>query len=55
MYFFNNGFGYVSDSVQAVFDLTINSYLDSYGLIPQEFKEYPKAYLQVLSNDFTSR
>jgi phosphoglycerol transferase MdoB-like AlkP superfamily enzyme len=55
MYFFNNGFGYMSDSMQAIYDNTIKCFTYTSGVISEEFKESSKAYLQVLSNDFYVR
>ncbi len=55
MYFFNNGFGYMSDSVQGIYDNNINAFIDSTGTLGSETRESSKAYLQVLSRDFSSR
>jgi len=55
MYFFNNGFGYMSDSTRAIYDINIKDYILSEGVRSDEKPESPKAYLQVLSNDFNSR
>ena len=55
MYFFNNGFGYVSDSAQAIYDLNINDYFITTGRLNPENSESSQAYLQVLTQDFNSR
>jgi phosphoglycerol transferase MdoB-like AlkP superfamily enzyme len=52
MYFFNNGFGYVSDSVTAIYDNTVNDFIESSEHLSEEEKESSKAYLQFLSKDF---
>jgi phosphoglycerol transferase MdoB-like AlkP superfamily enzyme len=55
MYFFNNGLGYMSDSVKIVYDNNINDYIFTEGNLNERIKETSKAYLQVLSDDFNSR
>jgi phosphoglycerol transferase MdoB-like AlkP superfamily enzyme len=55
MYFFNNGFGYMSDSVRAVYDISIDKYIYTSGTLNNDCKESAKAYLQVVSKDFNSR
>ena len=52
MYFFNNGFGYVSDSVQAVYDNKVKKYIYTSGPFDEESSNSYKAYLQYLSRDF---
>ena len=55
-YFYNNGFGYVSDSTTLIFDNNSQKYVfvDG-GTDTIEYQESAKAYLQVLSTDFNSR
>jgi phosphoglycerol transferase MdoB-like AlkP superfamily enzyme len=55
MYFFNNGFGFMSDSLKLIYDNTAKDFIYSSGKTNDESKESSKAYLQVLSNDFNSR
>jgi len=55
MYFFNNGFGFMSDSAELVYDLSIKEYFFSEGVSSEDFKESAQAYLQVLSDDYNSR
>jgi len=54
-YFFNNGFGYMTDSVQAVYDININSFTFTSGNLTDENVASSKAYLQVLTRDYNNR
>jgi len=54
IYFFNNGFGYVSDSAYSVFDNTIMKTIDGSGNVSEKELESAKAYLQYLSKDFNA-
>ena len=55
MYFFNNGFGFMSDSTEVIYDNNINDFIYTSGAATNERKESTKAYLQFLSNDFNAR
>lgn len=54
-YFFNNGFGYVSDSTVAIYDLNIDKFISSSDSLSIDSYNPLKSYLQVLSTDFQSR
>jgi phosphoglycerol transferase MdoB-like AlkP superfamily enzyme len=55
MYFFNNGFGFMSDSSKIIYDSTIDDFIFIAGTVSEECKESSKAYLQILSKDFNTR
>jgi phosphoglycerol transferase MdoB-like AlkP superfamily enzyme len=55
MYFFNNGFGFMSDSTSLIFDNSINKFILQKGKNISFYQEVSKAYLQKLSGDFYSR
>jgi phosphoglycerol transferase MdoB-like AlkP superfamily enzyme len=55
MYFFNNGFGYMSDSTELIYDNNIKDFIYTSGIVSKECKESSKAYLQILSKDFNDR
>jgi phosphoglycerol transferase MdoB-like AlkP superfamily enzyme len=55
MYFFNNGFGFMSDSSKLIYDNNINDFIYTSGAVNDTVKESSKAYLQVLSKDFSTR
>lgn len=55
MYFFNNGFGYMNDTIQAIYDNDINNFSFTSGNLNETIKESSKAYLQVLTKDYNSR
>ncbi len=55
MYFFNNGFGYMSDSAKMVYDLDAGDFVFLSGNTAKINQEIPKAYLQVLSGDYNTR
>ncbi|MCF8381746.1 MAG: sulfatase-like hydrolase/transferase [Bacteroidales bacterium] len=54
MYFFNNGYGYLSDSVKLIYDINISDYIMIEGGKAEEMKDPSKAYLQQLSKDFNN-
>lgn len=54
-YFFNNGFGLMSDSIQLVYDNNINDFIINTGNPDEKLMSASKAYLQVLSRDFSQR
>jgi len=51
---YNNGFGFVSDSLQLVHDNVTNKYTTDIGSTEND-KDTLKALLQVLINDFNKR
>jgi phosphoglycerol transferase MdoB-like AlkP superfamily enzyme len=55
MYFFNNGFGFMSDSTKLIYDNSINDYIFTSGIVNEYNKTSSKAYLQYLSKDFNLR
>jgi phosphoglycerol transferase MdoB-like AlkP superfamily enzyme len=55
MYFYNNGFGFMADSANLIFDNNYNKYIFKKGRDTSIFQESGKAYLQELSNDFYTR
>ncbi len=55
IYFFNNGFGYMTDSTQVIYDNSIKDFIFTSGTISDDCKESSKAYLQFLSKDFNAR
>ena len=55
MYFFNNGFGFMSDSACLIYDNNFRKFIQEEGKNASIFKEPSKAYLQILSDDFYSR
>jgi hypothetical protein len=54
-YTFNNGFGFVSDSLGLVYDNISNKYIIKRGSVSDKDMEKGKAYLQILCNDFIKR
>ncbi len=52
---FNNGFGFIADSLELIFDNNTNKYLKIEGLSDSLQLDKGKAYLQMLSNDFQKR
>jgi hypothetical protein len=54
MYFFNNGFGYVSDSTKLIYDNNLMKFIENSTAITVETAESSKAYLQFLSKDFNA-
>jgi phosphoglycerol transferase MdoB-like AlkP superfamily enzyme len=55
MYFFNNGFSFISDSTSLIYDNNIRKFILEQGKDTSIFQEPSKAYLQKLSGDFYSR
>ena len=55
MYFFNNGFGFMSDSASLIYDNNFHKFILGEGKDFTLFLEPSKAYLQKLSGDFYSR
>ena len=55
MYFFNNGFGYVNDTIKAIYDNDIKNFTFTSGNLNDTIKESSKAYLQVLTKDYNAR
>ncbi len=54
-YYFNNGFGVMTDSAQLIFDNTSNRILKAQGIETEKWEGLGKAYLQVMMNDFASK
>ncbi|MDN5204780.1 sulfatase-like hydrolase/transferase [Fulvivirgaceae bacterium BMA10] len=54
-YVFNNGYGFMSDSIKAIYDLNGNRYIRKEGLGSESQEALGKAYLQKLYLDFNSR
>jgi len=54
-YSIHNAFGYITDSVDLVYDLVKNDYIREKGLTTEFDKDIGKAYLQNLLDDFANR
>ncbi len=54
-YAFNDGFGFMTDTMKIVFDNVSNRYIVTEGVVPGNEPEIGKAYLQVTFEDFVSR
>ena len=54
-YFFNNGYGFVTDSSTVIYDLNGKKYLVQDGKITPRDLDIPKAYLQMIYSDYNNR
>ncbi|MCK4661361.1 MAG: sulfatase-like hydrolase/transferase [Bacteroidales bacterium] len=54
-YVFNDGFGFLTDSLKLVYNNISQKYIIKNGKISQKNENYGKAYLQYVMNDFTHK
>jgi phosphoglycerol transferase MdoB-like AlkP superfamily enzyme len=54
-YFFNHGFGFMSDSVSLIYDHNLHDFINREGMDTAFYEKASMAYLQMLSNDFHTR
>ena len=51
-YSFNNGFGFLTEDVELIYDNNASRYVHNSGIAPEKWRDYGKAILQLTTNDF---